>query len=75
MEITCAPNDFPALLSALKTAGYAPEFAEIVMSATNEISLKGEEAKRMQKLLTALEDLDDTQQIHTSAIFEEEATS
>lgn len=75
VEITCAPNDFPDLLSALKNAGYAPEFAEIVMSATNEISLKGEEAKRMQKLLAALEDLDDTQQIHTSAIFEEEETS
>ena len=72
VEITCKPSSFPELLEAIKKAGYNPEFAEIVMSATNEISLQDEEAKRMQKLLMMLDDLDDTQHIYTNAVFKEE---
>ncbi|MBV2183252.1 MAG: YebC/PmpR family DNA-binding transcriptional regulator, partial [Rhizobium sp.] len=36
-----------------------------------EISLAGDDAAKMQKLLDALEDLDDVQDVYTSASIEE----
>ena len=40
------------------------------MRAQNEAVLEGDEAVRMQKLLDALEDLDDVQDVYTSAVIE-----
>lgn len=75
IEVLCAPEQFEALLTALRAAGSPPDEADIVMRAQSEIALAGEEAQRMQKLLDALEDLDDTQQIYTNASLPEEALS
>ena len=38
------------------------------MRAQNETELSGEEAEKMQKLIDALEDLDDVQEVYTSAV-------
>ena len=67
VEIVCAPDSFEALLAAVRAAGHAPDEADIIMRAENEIILSGEDGNRMQRLLDALEDLDDTQQIYTNA--------
>jgi transcriptional/translational regulatory protein YebC/TACO1 len=37
------------------------------MKASNEISLGGDDAIKMQKLLDALESLDDVQEVYTNA--------
>ena len=42
------------------------------MKPLNEVELKGEDAAKMQKLIDALEDLDDVSNIYTSAVFDEE---
>ena len=47
-----------------------PEVAEITWKPLNETHLEGEEAARMQRLIDALEELDDVQQVYTSADFE-----
>lgn len=75
VEVICAAENFPALLDAVRAAGYAPDEADIVMRADNEITLVGDEAKRLQRLIEALEDLDDTQQVYTNADVGEEALS
>ena len=36
----------------------------------NETELTGEDAERMQRLIDALEDLDDVQQVYTTAVME-----
>jgi len=41
------------------------------MRALNETELPGDEGARMQKLLDALEELDDVQEVYTSAIIDE----
>jgi transcriptional/translational regulatory protein YebC/TACO1 len=41
------------------------------MKAENEISLKGDDAIKMQKILDILEDLDDVQEVYTNANFED----
>ena len=38
------------------------------MRAQNTIELEGEDAEKMQRLIDALEDLDDVQNVYTSAI-------
>jgi YebC/PmpR family DNA-binding regulatory protein len=67
IEVICAPTDFEVVRKALEAAHLAPEVADVTMKALNEIHLQGDEAERMRALLDALEDLDDTQQVYSSA--------
>jgi transcriptional/translational regulatory protein YebC/TACO1 len=50
--------------------GLKPALAELTMKPTVEVDMRGEDAQRMQKLLDALEAIDDVQQVHTSAVIE-----
>ena len=68
IEVLCAPNDFQSLKDALETAGLKPELAEITMRAATDSALAGEDGVRMQKLLDALEGLDDVQEVYTNAV-------
>ncbi len=68
IEIICAPPDFSKLKQALEAAGFKAEIAEILMKPENEIAMTGDEGERMQKLLDALESLDDVQEVFTSAV-------
>jgi YebC/PmpR family DNA-binding regulatory protein len=67
VEVICAPNDFEAVREALDKAGLKPEVAEVTMKPLVETVLTGEDGQRMQRLLDALEDLDDVQQVYTTA--------
>ena len=69
IEVLTAPADFEAVKLALEAAGLTPEMAEVTMRADNTIELAGDDATRMQKLLDALEDLDDAQDVfHNAAL-------
>jgi YebC/PmpR family DNA-binding regulatory protein len=67
IEVLCAPGQFEAVQAALEAAGLKPELAEVTMRAENTIELGGEDAQRMQKLLDAIEDLDDVQDVYHNA--------
>ena len=71
IEVVTGPYDFVAVRDALAKAGLAPEFAEVTMKPSTEVELRGEDAQRMQKLLDALESVDDVQEVYTSAVLEE----
>src|SRR5438094_329287 len=60
-EVLCPPNDFSAVKEQLEAAGFKAEVAEIVMKPNTETVFTGEDALKMQKLLDALENLDDVQ--------------
>ena len=76
VEVISPPENFPALLDALQSAGLRPEFAEVVMRPENEVALSGEDARKARKFLDALEDLDDAQEVHANVVFaDEEAES
>jgi YebC/PmpR family DNA-binding regulatory protein len=68
VEVICAPADFAAVKEALAKAGLKPELAEITMRPTAEAPLAGGEAARMRQLLDALENLDDVQDVYTTAV-------
>lgn len=67
IEVTCSPEAFDAVSKAFEAAGLKPEMAEITWKPTNETHLAGEEAARMQRLIDALDELDDVQQVYCSA--------
>ncbi len=67
IEVICAPGDFEAVKQALEKAGLKPEAAEVTMKALNETELAGADAEKMQALLDALDELDDVQNVYTTA--------
>ncbi|HEY1102705.1 MAG TPA: YebC/PmpR family DNA-binding transcriptional regulator [Burkholderiaceae bacterium] len=69
IEVLTSPAEFEAVKNALQAAGLVPEIAEVTMRPENEIELAGEDAARMQKILDALEELDDVQNVfHNAAL-------
>ncbi|MDR0736632.1 MAG: YebC/PmpR family DNA-binding transcriptional regulator [Zoogloeaceae bacterium] len=70
IEILTAPGDFIQVKDALEAAGFKAEFGEVTMKPESESELSGDDAPRMQKLLDALENLDDVQDIYTTAVFD-----
>ena len=67
IEVLSSPGDFEAVKNALEGAGLNAEMAEVTMRADTPIELSGDDAARMQKLLDALEDLDDVQDVFHNA--------
>jgi YebC/PmpR family DNA-binding regulatory protein len=71
IEVLSGANDFAAVKGALEKAGLKAELAEVTMKPASEIALAGEDGIRMQKLLDALESLDDVQEVYTNAAIDE----
>jgi len=67
IEVITPVADFEAVKNALEAAGLTPDDAEVTMRAENPIEVAGDDAARMQKLLDALEDLDDVQEVYHNA--------
>jgi YebC/PmpR family DNA-binding regulatory protein len=67
VEVLCAAPDYEAVKAALEAAGLKAEIAEVTMRAENPVTLAGEDAERMQKLLDVIEDLDDVQEVFHNA--------
>ena len=65
-EITTSPDDFEAVVTAVKGAGLSPEVAEVTMVPTVYTKLEGMQATATLRLLETLEDLDDTQNVYTN---------
>jgi len=70
-EVITGPYDFVNVKDALGKAGFTAAFAEVVMKPSTEVEMAGDDAVRMQKLLDALEGLDDVQEVYTSAVLDE----
>lgn len=72
VEVITEPGDFMAVKTTLEAAGLKAEVAEITMKAQNELELTGDDATKMQKILDALDNVDDVQQVYTNAVFNED---
>jgi YebC/PmpR family DNA-binding regulatory protein len=71
IEVITAPYEFIAIKEALEKVNLKAELAEVTMKPSNEVVLAGDEATKMQKLLDALENLDDVQEVYTNAVLDE----
>ena len=70
IEVITPPHDLSAVKEALEKAGFKSEIAEVVMKPATETVFAGDDAVKMQKLLDALENLDDVQEVYTNAVIE-----
>jgi len=70
-EVLCDPFAFANVKDALEKAGFKAEVAEIIMKPATETVFTGDDAVKMQKILDALENLDDVQEVFTNALIEE----
>ena len=68
IEVVTDPFEFGRVKPALEKAGFKAELAEVTMKPVNETEMSGEDAAKMQKLLDALESLDDVQDVYTTAV-------
>jgi YebC/PmpR family DNA-binding regulatory protein len=67
LEVLTSVPDFSKVQDALAQAGLKAELATVTMRPETENELVGEQAESMQKLLDALENLDDVQEVFTNA--------
>ena len=65
-EVTTDPKQFEAVLEAIKAAKIEPDVAEVTMVPSTYQKLEGTQAAAMNRLLEALEDLDDTQNVYSN---------
>jgi YebC/PmpR family DNA-binding regulatory protein len=66
-EITTAPTDFTAVRDALGEAGIAMASADLTMIATTQVPLTTEaDARKVLRVLDALEDNDDVQSVYAN---------
>ena len=73
IDVITAPDTFAVVKAALEAAGLPAGHAEITLRADNDIAVSGEVAQQVVKLLDALEDLDDVQNVYSNADLGEDA--
>jgi YebC/PmpR family DNA-binding regulatory protein len=72
-EVTCDPDVYSALEAALEKAGVEPEMKKVTRVPTNNVELDVEGARKVLKLLEALDDHDDVQSVSSNFSVPDEA--
>ena len=72
IEVLTTPGDFAAVKKSLDDAGLTADYAEITQRASTEVDLNVDDAEKLMRLIDALEDLDDVQEVHSNASFPDE---
>lgn len=70
IEVITPPYEFITIKDVLEKSGFKAGLTAVTMKPDNEVVLTGEDAVRMQKLLDALESIDDVQEVFTSAVID-----
>jgi transcriptional/translational regulatory protein YebC/TACO1 len=71
--VTTAPGDLESVRSALDDAGIAPETVDLSLEPTSTVPVPDEaEAKKVLRLLEAIDDHDDVQAVHSNADISDE---
>lgn len=66
IEVTCDPDDFEAVLNAMKEAGFEHENAEILKVPEARVSLDHDRTRKSLRLIELLEDNDDVQEVSSN---------
>jgi YebC/PmpR family DNA-binding regulatory protein len=70
-EVTTSPEKFIVIRAALQEKGFSAADGEVTLCPINKTILNTQDSLQIQRLIDALEDLDDTQEVYTTAIFVE----
>lgn len=69
IDVVTKEENVHTVAEAMTRAGIKPLSMETTQRVSAEVPLSGHEAEGMLKLLEALDDLDDVQNVHTNAVF------
>ena len=67
IDVLVTPDSFEAVKQAMEAAGLKPEHAEVGLRADNDITVSGDTAQAVLKMIHMLEDLDDVQNVYSNA--------
>jgi len=67
LDVITAPEGLTAVRQALAAAGFATDVAEVTFNASTQTELDRETAERLLRMVDALEDLDDVQEVYHNA--------
>jgi YebC/PmpR family DNA-binding regulatory protein len=67
IEVITSPSKYLSVKEGFDASDFSYEFAELTMKPDIEVSFSGTEGEKMQKILDALEELDDVQNVYTNA--------
>lgn len=71
-EVITDPKDYEEVRDSLREAGFELQDPQVTMRPATTVDLEADDAEKVLRLLDALEDLDDTQQVYVNANFPEE---
>ena len=72
IDVITRPAEFESVRDAMIAAGQTPDSAEVTMRPTTTAELDEDQAGTVLKMLEALEELDDVQDVYSNADFSEE---
>jgi len=74
-EVTCDPEDFLAVKDAIEAANITIQSAEVSMIASNSINVDYDDARKVMRLLDALDDHDDVQSVSSNMDISDEVAA
>ncbi|MBF0263972.1 MAG: YebC/PmpR family DNA-binding transcriptional regulator [Gammaproteobacteria bacterium] len=72
IDVTTEESTFMDVKDAMVEAGLEPDVAEVTMKASTSVDLGEGDAEKVIKLIDALEDLDDVQNVYSNSEFSDE---
>jgi len=72
IDVITAPEDFGAVVDGLSGAGFDTEVSEVTYNASTQTELDRDTAEKLLRLVDALEDLDDVQEVYHNADISDE---
>ncbi len=72
IEVLTAPEEYIKVKETMTAAGLEPDESELTMRAANNSELNVDDAEKVMRLIDALEELDDVQEVFSNADFPEE---
>ena len=67
LDVITTPEEFGAVRDGLTAAGFDTSVSEVTYNASPQIELDADGAEKLLKMVDALEDLDDVQDVYTNA--------
>jgi len=67
LDVITAPEEFGAVCEGLAEAGFDTSISEVSFNASTQIELDADGAEKLLKMVDALEDLDDVQEVYNNA--------
>ena len=72
VEVITTPSEYLSVKEGFDNSEFRYELSELTMKPDIEVKFHGPDGEKMQKILDALEELDDVQDVYTNASIEDE---